>query len=316
MRATFIGMILFLSLIGNNTYGQSLADSVNFLYAHYFDLTKTKGDVDSINTTIKTINVKFADFNTILQSNNTEIKKLTKNHLFSLETQLNIRKNKIINTSDFVFSANTSLNAIKLFDALTKYLDEISTLNNPSDSTLGFSLSTQIQEILSKNIIKGKNKLNNGKTNKFVGFVENIIKSPIIETFATSIPVVNSIKTVIDLVIGTATRGNDIDIKDVMAFKTDLKVYLEHYEGLAKIQDDFSKNINSIDVRKSALITLLSAYTKERISTLTPGVITKNDNSLSTTKIINKFYIKRVTTNIKAVPRTVKAIVVYDECSL
>jgi len=267
--------------------GQSLKDSVNVIYKNYFDLLKTKEKLD-------TIALKVENFQELMESNNQKIKNLTEAELFGLKKQLDQRRKKIINTTEFVFASNASLNAIKQLDATSDYLTQISSLNNPDNSDLGFSLSDEITSILEKEIIKGKSKINGVKKSKFLLFVDNIIKSPITQTLTSAIPVASSIKSVVDLVMVNALNGKDTSIDDVVALKASLKVYLEHYEGLAKAQIEFEQNLGNLDIRKEGLVLLLTQFTTERSNTLNPNAISKEDENLSLTQLINKYYTKSI----------------------
>jgi hypothetical protein len=269
------------------TNGQTLKDSVNVIYKNYFDLLKTKQKLD-------TIAYKINNFEELMVSNNKIIKELSDAELFSLKKQLEQRTKKIINTTEFVFASNASLNAIKQLDATSDYLTQVSSLNNPNNSDLGFSLSHDIANIVEKNIIKRNKKVNGVKKSKFLLFVDNIIKSPIAQTISSAIPVVNSIKSIVNLVMGSALKGKDISIDDVIELKKSLKVYLEHYEGLAKAQTEFEQNLGNLDIRKEGLILLLTQYTKERANTLSPNSIPNQDKSLTLTGLINKHYTKKM----------------------
>ncbi len=290
MKKLIFCLLTFFLCMG--IHAQTLKDSVNVLYKNYFDLLKSKDKLDTVSLEIKNLKTDYQSFSDILESNNKEIKKLTDAELFSLKDQLEQRRKKIINTTDFVFSANASLNAIKQLDATSDYLTQISNLNNPENSELGFSLSLEIGKIIESKIIKGNSKINGVKRNKFLNFVDNIIKSPISEALSSAIPVVSSIKSVFDLVMGNALQGNDVSIEDVVEVKKSFKVYLDHYEGLAKAQSDFEQNLGNLDIRKEGLVLLLTQYTYERANTLNPNNIVEEDKRLSLTKIINKYYSK------------------------
>ncbi|MEX6627513.1 hypothetical protein [Tenacibaculum salmonis] len=284
MKKLLIIIIVISTSIVN---GQTLKDSVNIIYKNYFELLKTKEKLD-------TITLKVENFEELLESNNKKIKRITDADLFGLKKQLEQRRKKIINTTEFVFAANASLNAIKQLDATSDYLTQISSLNNPVNSDLGFSLSEEISNIIEKEIIKGKKKINGVKKSKFLLFVDNIIKSPITQTISSAMPVVSSIKSVIDLVMGSALKGKDISIDNVIELKKAVKVYLEHYEGLAKAQTEFEQNLGNLDIRKEGLVLLLTQYTMERSNTLNPDAVLEIDKKSSLTKIINKYYTKNI----------------------
>ncbi|MBA82988.1 MULTISPECIES: hypothetical protein [unclassified Leeuwenhoekiella] len=262
---------------------QTLKDSVKVIYTNYYELLKTKEKLD-------TLKIKVDNFEELMTSNNKIIKELSKAELFNLEQQLKQRRKKIINTTEFVFAANASLNAIKQLDATSDYMTQISSLNNPDNTDLGFSLSDEISSLVEQKIIKGNNKINGVKNSKFLLFVDNIIKSPVVQTLSSAVPVVSSIKSVVDLVMGNALEGKDISIDDVVELKKSLKVYLDHYEGLAKAQIEFDQNLNNLDIRKEALILLLTQYTVERANTLNPSIRIDSNTQVSLTEFINTNY--------------------------
>ena len=266
---------------------QNNKDSLNVIYKNYFELLKTKDKLD-------TVVLKVNNFEELMKSNNQIIKKLSDAELFGLKNQLEQRRKKIINTTEFVFASNASLNAIKQLDATSDYLTQISSLNNPENSDLGFSLSEEIAEILENEIIKGNRKINGVKKSKFLLFIDNIIKSPLTEELTSAIPVVSSIKSVVNLVMGNALKGNDVSIDDVIDLKKSLNVYLVHYEGLAKAQTEFEQNLGNLDIRKEGLVLLLTQYTTERSNTLNPNAISEQDKKLTLTNVINKHYTKGI----------------------
>ena len=290
-KLLFFLMTTFITL---GVQSQTLNDSITVLYKNYFELLKTKDKLDTMSVAIKVLKTDYQNFTDILESNNKQIKKLTDAELFSLKDQIDQRRKKIVNTTDFVFSANASLNAIKQLDATSDYLSQISRLNNPENSELGFSLSSEVEKIIESKIIKGNSKINGVKKSKFLNFVDNLIKSPISTALYSAIPVVSSLKSVIDLIMGNALQGDDVSIQDVVELKKSMKVYLDHYEGLAKAQSDFEQNLGNLDIRKEGLVLLLTQYTYERVNTITPSKVSEDDKKLSLTKIINKYYNKEL----------------------
>lgn len=274
---------------------QGLKDSLQLLYNNYnklyTDYSVLENNINALSNGIKTLQSEFSGFNGVLDENTKAVQSITKEQIFTYRTQYFNRRDKIINTTDFVETANASLNSIKLLGATADYLNAVTALNSPENKELGFSLSDEIVKILDSSIVKGKTKINGGKAGKVVDFVKDILKSPVTEVISRSVPVVGSIKSVIDLVIGTAVRGDDITVDEVAEFKNSLNAYIHHYEGLADAQSNFDNTLNTLKVRSDALSLLLRQYTIERVNTLNPGAIAKNDTS-SITNIINNLYTK------------------------
>lgn len=274
----------------------SLQDSINHLYTRYYEVLKTQDSVTRLAGKINNLEKEYDNFNDLVKSNNEVIKQLTDKELFSQQQQLSQRRNKIIRTSEFVLAANVSLNAIKQLDATSDFHSKIASLNNPDNKDLGFSLSGEVEALLHEKIIRGNKKLNGVRSDKFVGFVNDIISSPLTEAVTTAIPVVESIRSVIDLVVGTAITGKDISLTEVQDLKSSLKVYIVHYEGLAKAQAEFDQNLANLDIRKNALNLLLNQYITERVNTLSPNTVSTDPNSESQSNndLINKYFHKNV----------------------
>lgn len=274
----------------------SLQDSINHLYTRYYEVLKTQDSVTRLAGKLNNLEKEYDNFNDLVKSNNEVIKQLTDKELFSQQQQLSQRRNKIIRTSEFVLAANVSLNAIKQLDATSDFHSKIASLNNPDNKDLGFSLSGEVEALLHEKIIRGNKKLNGVRSDKFVGFVNDIISSPLTEAVTTAIPVVESIRSVIDLVVGTAITGKDISLTEVQDLKSSLKVYIVHYEGLAKAQAEFDQNLANLDIRKNALNLLLNQYITERVNTLSPNTVSTDPNSESPSNndLINKYFHKNI----------------------
>ncbi len=292
MKKSFF--LLFLLALPLQSHSQSLQDSVDQLYIRYYEVLKSQDTLTRLAGKINHLEKEYNNFNELVKSNNEVIKQLTDKELFSQQQQLAQRRNKIVRTADFVIAANVSLNAIKQLDATSDFHSKIASLNNPDNKDLGFSLSGEVEALLKEKIIRGNKKLNGVRSDKFIGFVNDIISSPLTEAVTTAIPVVESIRSVIDLVAGTAITGKDISLKEVQDLKNSLKVYIVHYEGLAKAQSEFDQNLANLDIRKNALNLLLNQYITDRINTLNPNTINTDPNvqNQNNNDLINKYFNK------------------------
>lgn len=282
-------LILILASLNLQAQTETPKDSLDLLYKKYFELQKKQDSLGRLSSSITTLEENYSKFNNILISNNEAIRKLTNAELFSLQEQLNQRKAKIVNTAEFVNVSNVSLNAIKQIDATSDYLSKVTSLNNPENMDLGFSLSKKVAEVLNQSVVKGEKKINGIRSNKFLALVDNIINSPISESISSAVPVVGALKSVVDLAIGTAVQGDDVKVEDISKLKNSLKLYIEHYEGLSRAQMEFDQNLANLDIRKNALISLLTQYTVERVNTLTPNSVAVSED-LVLTDLINEHY--------------------------
>lgn len=185
--------------------------------------------LSTLEATIKSLEAKLATLET------------TKgNQPDALKLEVEGRIKKITNFADFLQSANTSVNAMLLSSNLSAYLNDVSSLNNPNNQDLGFSLADQVEKMMDKTVFKGRGKIAGQEKSRFMSFVKNIINSPITTAIAGVFPVVTSITSVTNLVAGVALGDKDVTVADVANLSTDLKIYVEHYEGLATASYEFN----------------------------------------------------------------------------
>lgn len=277
-------LLLFFSLTLSASFAQSTQDSLVELYTRYLQLTTKTSQLDSMHRVLSSLQTQYQNFDAILKSNNESMKRITNAQLFSYDRTLKQQRSKIINTVDFIRSANTSLNAMQVVGSVSSYLDQIGQLNNPSNSELGFALSDDLIKIIEARILS-KKKLKTDP-NKFTAIVKEVINSPVTNAFTKSIPIVSNIKGVIDLVINLTASEKNIEVDDFVKMKNDMKKYIEHYEGLEQANLNFTSNLNNLNVRLDALKLILRNYTLERLRPINPSVNIDTFHNL--TNLVNR----------------------------
>ncbi len=276
--------LVFFSLTLSTTFAQSTQDSLLELYTRYLQLTTKTSQLDSMHRVLASLQTQYQNFDAILKSNNESMKRITNAQLFSYDRTLKQQRSKIINTIDFIRSANTSLNAMQVVGSVSSYLDQIGQLNNPSNSELGFALSDDLIKIIDARILS-KKKLKTDP-NKFTAIVKEVINSPVTNAFTKSIPIVSNIKGVIDLVINLTATEKNVEVEDFVKMKNDMKKYIEHYEGLEQANLNFTSNLNNLNVRLDALKLILRNYTTERLRPINPSV--NLDTFRNLTHLVNR----------------------------
>lgn len=276
---------LFVCLSVQRLSAQVLQDSLVNLYNNYLNLTKQTNRLDSMNGVISSLQTQYHNFDAVLRSSNESLKRITNAQLFSFDRTLKLQRTKIINTVDFIRSANTSLNALQVMGSISSYLENIGQLNNPANNELGFALTDDIIKILDARILTKKGL----KTppNKFVSIVKEMMNAPVTTSFVKAIPVVSNIKGVIDLVIHLTATEKNVEVEDLIKLKADLKKYIEHYEGLEQSNLAFTSNLNNLNVRIDALKLILKNYTTERLRPLNPYV--NIDTFRNLTHLVNRY---------------------------
>jgi hypothetical protein len=282
MLKSFVS-ILYILLCPVFLSGQMLQDSLVSLYGNYMQINKSR--MDSMNNSLASLQTQYQNFDAILRSNNESIKRITNAQLFTFDKTLKQQRTKIINTVDFIRSANSSLNAMQVAGSVSSYLENVGQLNNPANNELGFALTDDIIKILDTRILAKKGIKTN--PNKFVGIVKEIMNAPVTSTFAKSIPVVSNIKGVIDLVVNLTATERNVELDDLVKLKNDLKKYIEHYEGLEQANSAFTSNLNSLNVRVEALKLILKNFTVERLRPINSSV--NLDTFRNLTQLINRY---------------------------
>ncbi len=280
---------LFLSLIFTSFQTISAQmhqqDSLARIYNEYMYLSQQTNKMDSLKTVLSSLQTQYSNFDAILRSNNESIKRITSAQLFTLDKSLKQQRAKIVNSVDFIRSANTSLNAMQVAGSVSSYLDNVGQLNNPANDELGFALTDDIVKILDARILSKKGIKTN--PNKFVGIVKEVMSSPVTSSFAKSIPIVSNIKGVIDLVVNLTANEKNVEVNDLVKMKNDMKKYIEHYEGLEQANAAFTSNLNSLNVRIEVLKSIIRNYTLERLRPINPSV--SIDTFKNLTSLVNRY---------------------------
>ena len=282
LKLFFLFSLVFMSI--ETLSAQMLQDTLADLYGKYMQMSKQTYYYDSLNRTVTSLQTQYQNFDAILRSNNESIKRITSAQLFSFDKTLKQQRGKIINTVDFIRSANTSLNAMQVAGSVSSYLETIGQLNNPANNELGFALTDDIIKILDVRILSKKGIKTN--PSKFVGIVKEVMNSNFTTTFTKTIPVVSNIKGVIDLVVNLTASEKNVEVEDLIKLKTDLKKYIEHYEGLEQANLAFTSNLNSLNVRVDALKSILKNYSTERLRPINPSV--NLDTFRNLTHLVNR----------------------------
>jgi len=297
--------LVFISLTFFTTLSaQNLADSLSHLYQNYLNLQKSTDQLyaqlsqqerDSIALTqldkdLKNLEKRQEHMNEVLESSSKSLNKISSAQLYTNKVLLDRNKNRIINSTDFVESANVSLNTLKLTKEIFHYTNQITALHSPDNDELGFSMTDRMTEMLEKEIFKNRSKVNKVKKEKFLKIVSGVLSSPITESITSSVPVVGAIKSVVSMVANLTLKGDEVKVEDLNKLKKSLQSYVEYYQGLDQARKNFESKINSIHVRTEALQLLLKNYTSERIAELYPEESSSRIISLSLNEMIEEYY--------------------------
>ncbi|MEM9847765.1 MAG: hypothetical protein AAF847_07735 [Bacteroidota bacterium] len=290
-----------------------LADSVYVLYERYFEMVKVSDEynrsvqqrMDSIAATIdgniSKVDEKYQRFNEVLIDNNRRISSISETQLFTNKTLVERNIARAINATEFVESATTALNALDLTNQVFAYTDQITALNNPENNDLGFSLSERVEKILEEEIFQGRQKVNKVRKDQFLNVCNNVLTSPITSSLTDGLPVVGSIKSIVELVVTTSLQGTDVNIEDISDLKKKLSAYVEYYQGLENALDAFERKVDAIDVRTEALKLLLRNFVIDRVKTLHPDVDVSTLEIQLNTLLIDHYNYRQINTDVYSI---------------
>ncbi len=297
----FLPLAIALFFSSNTNAQSTLSDSVYVLYERYFEMVKVADSltgklalkVDSVAGTMGSdldkVSKNYKYFNEVLEANNKKISSISETQLFTNKTLVERNMARMVNSTEFVESASTALNALDLTNQIFSYTDQITALNNPENTDLGFSLGRRVNRILEEEIFKGRSKVNKVKKEKFLTIVDNILKNPITTSFMQGLPVVGSIKSIVEMVINVSLQGSDIDVAEVTEMQRKLSDYVAYYQGLEKALLQFASKVSSIEVKTDALKLLLRNYVLDRIKTIYPN-INPTEIEASLNDLLNEYY--------------------------
>ena len=280
-KVLLVSVCLLMSCV--NLFAQD-ADSIALLYQRYIELYEqnevSTDEMTKLKKTITILNGKLGKVDNIqgnldqlsntLNSNLEQVNRLTNNDIFTKKSRLEAQKEKIVNTAVFVGYANNSFDAIDAALAQSDYLSDVSNLNNPTNTELGFSLSEEITDLLEKEIIKGNRKFNGKNVRKFTAVTQNIIKDPFVATVTSTVPGLSAIQGVLGLVSNVIVREDNVTVEDYQNFKREMDKFILHYDGLSRANDNFNANVGNLQMRLEALRTVKNNYTLERIKAIHP----------------------------------------------
>ncbi|MEZ4773483.1 MAG: hypothetical protein R3D00_09905 [Bacteroidia bacterium] len=291
---TFFASLIIILLPGKMLLGQSLSDSVAVIYKQYFMLQVEKAALeDSLNkvkTNYKNVQNQISGLNTDLSNSLQQVNKLTESDLLSKESRLRTKKEKIVTTARFIRASINSFDAIDAALAQSEYLNDVGLLNSPTNEDLGFSLNTEIIDLIDQQIIKSNPKFNDRNPGKFLEIVKMIVESPITTALTSSVPALSSISAVVDLVSSTVVKEKEVSVDDLKQFKAALGKYISHYEALARASYDFNSNLDKLKVKTEALRTVMDAFVSDRVTTLHPNLTNGSLENVPVHEILGKYY--------------------------
>ncbi len=198
-------------------------------------------------------------------------------------------KSGILSIAYFIESANSSLNSITSLLKKDNYRNKITTLNNPVNNDLGFSLKNEILIAL-KPIMDKVKKTDGGK---FKDIIENFLSKPEengIKSVKKYMPALGIFSTVLSLVGNLVIVERSITKEDLNKFMTRVEQYFYQYEKLNAINEKFSHQVEELLERSAEIREDLKDFLLESITTMNRQIPKQSLREMPVEVLIQKYY--------------------------
>jgi hypothetical protein len=198
-------------------------------------------------------------------------------------------KQSVLSVAYFIESANNSINSLNGLLKKDNYRNKITTLNNPSNNELGFSLKTEILSALQPLLDKAKRTDNS----KFREVMENLLSNPEengLSSVKQYLPSAALFSTVISLVGSLVISEKRITKDDLNKFTTRVMQYFTQYEKLNAINEQFSRQVQNLLDRIDETKQDLNDFLSECICTFHRTIEKETIKEMPAELLIQKYY--------------------------
>jgi len=189
----------------------------------------------------------------------------------------------------FIESANNSINSISSLLKKDNYRNKITTLNNPTNNELGFSLKAEIMNALKPLLEKAR------KTDpkKFKDVIDNFLSNPEdngISSVKKYLPALGIFSTVLSLVGNLVIVERSITRQDLDLFVNKIQQYFSQYEKLNAINQQFGKDIQELLAKANDIKEDLRDFLVDCICTMDRSNTKQSLKDLTVEMLIQKYY--------------------------
>lgn len=195
----------------------------------------------------------------------------------------------ILSVAYFIESANNSVNSLTSLLKKDNYRNRITTLNNPVNNELGFSLKGEILTALKPILDKAK-RVDGGK---FRGVIENFLNNPEengIKSVKKLLPSLGIFSTVLSLVGNLVVVERNITKDDLEKFVTKVQQYFYQYERLNAINEKFSEDVEKLLEKSEETKDDIKEFLAECITTMNRSVTKQSLKELAVESLLLKYY--------------------------
>jgi flagellar motor protein MotB len=195
----------------------------------------------------------------------------------------------ILSVAYFIESANNSVNSLTSLLKKDNYRNRITTLNNPVNNELGFSLKNEILAALKPILDKAK-KTDGGK---FKDIIENFLNNPEengIKSVKKYLPALGIFSTVLSLVGNLVIVEKSITKEDLNKFIAKVQQYFFQYEKLNEINEQFGEKVEKMLERSAEIKEDLKDFLVECITTMNPSISKQSLKEIAVESLLQKYY--------------------------
>jgi hypothetical protein len=195
----------------------------------------------------------------------------------------------ILSVAYFIESANNSVNSLTSLLKKDNYRNKITTLNNPVNNELGFSLKNEIFTAL-KPILDKVKKTDGGK---FKDVIENFLSNPEengIKSVKKYMPSLGILSTILSLVGNLVIVERSITKEDLNKFMVKVEQYFYQYEKLNAINEQFSQQVQKLLEKSEETKEDLKDFLIECITTLHTAVTKQSLKEMPVEVLLQKYY--------------------------
>ncbi len=195
----------------------------------------------------------------------------------------------ILSIAYFIESANNSVNSLTGLLKKDNYRNKITTLNNPVNNELGFSLKTEILTAL-KPILDKVKKTDGGK---FRDVIENFLSHPEengIKSVKKYLPSLGIFSTVLSLVGNLVIVEKSVTREDLDKFITRVQQYFYQYEKLNAINEKFGQQVASLLEKSEEAKDDIREFLVECINTMNKNITKQSLKDVPVESLLLKYY--------------------------
>jgi hypothetical protein len=198
-------------------------------------------------------------------------------------------KTTVLSISYFVESANNSVNSLNSLLRKDNYRNKITTLNNPTNNELGFSLKNEILNALKPLLDKAKRT----DTKKFKDVMDNFLSNPEengIGQVKKYLPALGIFSTILSLVGSLVINEKNITREDLNQFTSKIQQYFSQYEKLNSINEQFGRQVQSLVERSDEIKQDLKDFLVDCICSMNNTIARSAAKEMSVEMLLQRHY--------------------------